>query len=106
MSKRLFIDIETLPPTEEMRNSINPVLVSTLENGRREPLCEAGAECSEEQFRHLALHAEYGRALAIGLKVAQTEKTFHHRLLGPQSAAIEFPIELHCLRRVLGDQPD
>ncbi|OLE51294.1 MAG: hypothetical protein AUG51_24035 [Acidobacteria bacterium 13_1_20CM_3_53_8] len=93
MSKRLFIDIETLPPPEEMRNSINPVLVSKLENGRREPLCEAGAECSEEQFRHLALHAEYGRVLSIGMMVEQNEKIIHHGVLGRERESMRFHLD-------------
>jgi hypothetical protein len=62
MSKRLFIDIETLPPPEDMRASLNPALVSKLENDRgSDAHIESGVTCTEEQFRRLPLHAEYGR---------------------------------------------
>ena len=49
MSRRLFIDIETLPPQEGMRAALNPALVAKLDGGRRALQLEAVAECSEEQ---------------------------------------------------------
>jgi hypothetical protein len=93
MSKRLFIDIETLPPPEELRTSLNPALVSKLENRHPAPLCEAGAECSEEQFRRLALHAEYGRVLSIGMIVEQDEKIIHRGVLGRERQSLRFHLD-------------
>jgi hypothetical protein len=93
MSKRLFIDIETLPLPEELRASFNRALVSKLENGHPEPLCEAGAECTEEQFRRLALHAEYGRVLSIGMIVEQDEKIIHHGVLGRERQSLRFHLD-------------
>jgi hypothetical protein len=93
MSKRLFIDIETLPPPEEMRALINPALVSKLENRHREPLCDTGVECTEEQYRRLALHAEYGRVLSIGMIVEQDEKIIHRGVLGRERQSLRFHLD-------------
>lgn len=93
MSKRLFIDIETLPPPEEMLASINLALVSKLENRRHEHLCEAGAECTEEQFRRLALHAEYGRVLSIGMIIELNGKVIHQGVLGRDRQSMKFHLD-------------
>ena len=91
MSKRLFIDIETLPPPEEMRASINSALVSKLESRRRETLCDdAGVECTDEQFRRLALHAEYGRVLSIGMIVEREGKVICRGVLGREKKSMRF----------------
>lgn len=93
MSKRLFIDIETLPPPEELRASINPALVSKLENRYREAQCDASAECTEEQFRRLALHAEYGRVLSIGMIVEQEGKVVCRGVLGRERESMRFHLD-------------
>jgi uncharacterized protein (DUF3820 family) len=93
MSKRLFIDIETLPPPEELRASINPALVSKLENRYREAQCAASVECTEEQFRRLALHAEYGRVLSIGMIVEQEGKVVCRGVLGRERESMRFHLD-------------
>jgi uncharacterized protein (DUF3820 family) len=93
MSKRLFIDIETLPPPEETRASINPVLVSKLENKHREALCAASVECTEEQFRQLALYAEYGRVLTVGMIVEQDGKIVCRGVLGRERESMRFHLD-------------
>lgn len=39
--------METLPPPEELRASVNPALVSKLERKFGESRCDIGAECTE-----------------------------------------------------------
>lgn len=93
MSKRLFIDIETLPPPEEMRASINLALASKLDNKRGEPLCKTGVEFTEERFKRLALHAEYGRVLSIGMIVEQEGKIIHRGVLGRDRQSLRFHLD-------------
>jgi 3'-5' exonuclease len=93
MSKRLFIDIETLPPPEELRASINLALVYKLENRYREAQCDASVECTEEQFRRLALHAEYGRVLSIGMIVEQEGKVVCRGVLGRERESMRFHLD-------------
>lgn len=93
MSKRLFIDIETLPPSEEMRDTINLALLYKLDGKYHESLYDVSAGCTEEQFRRLALHAEYGRVLSIGMIVEQDEKIIHHGLLGRERESLKFHLD-------------
>lgn len=93
MSKRLFIDIETLPPPVEMRASVNLALVSKLEHRYRDAQCDNGVECTEEQFRRLALHAEYGRVLSIGMIVEQDGQIVHRGVLGRDRQSMEFHLD-------------
>jgi hypothetical protein len=93
MSKRLFIDIETLPPPDETRASINPALVSKLESRHREAPCDAGVAVTEEQFRRLALHAEYGRVLSIGMIVEQDRKVICRGVLGRERESMRFHLD-------------
>jgi uncharacterized protein (DUF3820 family) len=71
MIRRVFLDIETLPPAECERERITYGALRRLE--RRPPHDEfRDADlCTDEQFRQLALHGEYGRLLAIGVIVEQ-----------------------------------
>lgn len=71
MIKRVFLDIETLPPAECERECLTYGALRRLE--RRPPRDEFrdDALCTDEQFRQLALHGEYGRVLAIGVIVEQ-----------------------------------
>lgn len=93
MSKRLFIDIETLPPPEEMRASINPALVSKLEHRYHKPLGKTGIECSEDEFKQLALHAEYGRVLSIGMIVELDGRIIHRGVLGRERQSLRFHLD-------------
>jgi len=91
--KRLFIDIETLPPSEEMRGSINPALVSKLENRHRASQGDVNVGCTEEQFRRLALHAEYGRVLAVGMIIEQAGKVVCRGVLGREKESMRFHLD-------------
>lgn len=93
MSKRLFIDVETLPPPEEMRDSINPALAFKLENRHCTPQPDAGTGCTEEQFRRLALHAEYGRVLSIGMTVEQDGEIVCCGVLGRERQTMRFHMD-------------
>lgn len=69
MCKRVYIDIETLPPSDEERDLITPSMLRKLERRRRREdasNCE-DEQCSDEEFRRLALFGEYGRVVCIGV---------------------------------------
>jgi 3'-5' exonuclease len=93
MSRRLFIDVETLPPPEEARGSINPALAYKLENRHCAPEPEAVAGCTEDQYRRLALHAEYGRVLSIGMIVEQDGKVVCRGVLGRERESMRFHLD-------------
>jgi hypothetical protein len=93
MAKRLFIDVETLPPAEEARASVNPALAYKLENRHRAPGSEALARCTEEQFRRLALHAEYGRVLSVGMIVEQDGEVVCRGVLGRERETLKFHLD-------------
>lgn len=89
MLRRIFFDVESVPPPEERRSLIKPEVVRNL--CRKSSIAfpdgqEAKQEnvtgCTDEQFRLLALHAEYGRVLAIGVIVEQDWQVVHCGLLG------------------------
>jgi uncharacterized protein (DUF3820 family) len=76
-----------------MRALLNPALVSKLENRYREPLCDPGVQCTEEQFRRLALHAEYGRVLSIGMIVEQDGVVIQRGVLGRERQSLRFHLD-------------
>jgi hypothetical protein len=65
MTKRIFLDIETLPPDKS-----DPLVRDKIQH------------CSEEEYRKLALAPEYGRLLCIGLIVEQNGQIIHRGTLG------------------------
>src|SRR5215216_4573420 len=93
MLKRLFIDVETLPPPEEARTAINPALAFKLENRHCAPESGAGVGCTEEQFRRLALHAEYGRVLSVGMIVEQDGAVVCRGVLGRERESMRFHLD-------------
>lgn len=93
MPKRMFIDIETLPPPEEARDFINPALAFKLENRCRAPQDGSEVGCTEEQFRRLALHAEYGRVLSVGMIVEQDGRVVCRGVLGRERETLRFHLD-------------
>lgn len=93
MPKRLFIDVETLPPPEETRDSINPALAYKLENRHCAPQPEAVAGCTEEQLKQLALHAEYGRVLSVGMIVEQDGEIICRGVPGRERESLRFHVD-------------
>lgn len=53
---------------------------------------EAGV-CTDEQFRLLALHAEYGRVLAIGVIAEDDWQVVHYGLLGRERSTGRFHLD-------------
>lgn len=76
-----------------MRASINPALVSKLESRHRETQYDAAVECTEEQFKRLALHAEYGRVLAVGMIVEQDGNVVCRGVLGREKGSMRFHLD-------------
>lgn len=78
MIRRVFLDIETLPPEEDVRAQIPQAMIRKLARRRRAD----DEACTEEQFRRLALHGEYGRLLTVALIVEDDDRLVHRGLLG------------------------
>ena len=85
---RVFVDIETLPPPEEEREGLSPERVRKLlrrraqQQRQEEGSGSAPGACTEEEFRSLALHAEYGRLLCVGLIVERDGRVVSRGVLG------------------------
>lgn len=73
--RRIFLDIETLPPED-----------------CGHPDCNGRDPCPDEDYRKLALRAEQGRVLCIGLVVEQDGRILHQGVLGRDRANLR----LHC----------
>jgi DNA polymerase elongation subunit (family B) len=76
MSMIVFTDIETLPPD---KNDL----------ARFPKVCE----CSEEQFRKLALTGDYGRVLTIGVIVERDGEVVHEGCLGRDRVSRTFHLD-------------
>jgi DNA polymerase elongation subunit (family B) len=73
--KRIFLDIETLPPAECPHEE-----------------CKDTA-CPDEEFRRLALKAERGRILCIGLIVEQGGMIVQQGVLGRDRSTLQFHLD-------------
>lgn len=90
---RVFVDIETLPPEEDMRRRLSPSVIRKLTRKRsREEGCDE-SECTEEEFRSLALHGEYGRVLTIGVIVERDGEVIHRGVLGRERQTLMFHLD-------------
>jgi hypothetical protein len=89
----MFIDVETLPPPEELRASVNPALASKLTDRYGERQRDPRPERAEEQFRKLALHAEYGRVLCVGMIVEQEGEVVCRGVLGRERETLRFHLD-------------
>jgi 3'-5' exonuclease len=78
MTKRIFVDIETLPPDKS--NSWGRI---------REEI----ALCSDEEFRRLALDGDFGRVLTIGLIMEHDDQEIHRGLLGRERQTMMFHLD-------------
>lgn len=79
MPKRIFVDIETLPPGEEMRELFAAELM--LHCADKQSVTSV-PEKVEEEFRKLALSGEVGRVLAIGVIVERNKEILHQGIIG------------------------
>lgn len=106
MIRRIFFDLESLPPPEELRALIKPTVIRKLcrrssiqFTSRSKTETEDAGVCTDEQFRLLSLHAEYGRVLAIGMIVEHDWKVVHCGLLGRERPSGRFHLdEVRTLR--------
>jgi len=78
MPKRVFVDIETLPPDKSDGGC---------------PMREELAACSDEEFRRLALDGDYGRVLTIGLIMEHDSQVIHRGLLGRERQTMMFHLD-------------
>jgi DNA polymerase elongation subunit (family B) len=74
--KRIFLDIETLPPE-----------ICGHEN------CNNRDPCTDEEYRKLALRAESGRLLCIGVIVEEGNNIIHQGVLGRDRATLRFHLD-------------
>lgn len=99
MGRRFFIDVESVPPAEEYRPTLNREFVRQLckKGEPRQAESRSGQdseeECTDEEFRMLALHAEYGRILAIGVIVEQDYEVLRCGVLGRDRATGQFHMD-------------
>ena len=80
MAKRIFLDIETLPPDKDTYASSTGLL-------------EQEAGDSDEGFRRLALDGDFGRVLTIGVIVEQGDQVSHRGLLGRERRTLTFHLD-------------
>ncbi|MCI0336451.1 MAG: ribonuclease H-like domain-containing protein [Acidobacteria bacterium] len=93
MAKRIFLDIETLPPTESDLHKI--ALKSGLQQSANTSV-ENEAEVdqlAEGNIREMALHGEFGRVLTIGIILEEDGELIHHGLLGRNTESLTFHLD-------------
>lgn len=92
MVKRIFLDIETLPPIEDARERVARIV--EREQAEEETPLEGAAlaQLIDSRFRDLALKAEQGCLLAIGIIVEEGSRVIHRGVLGRDHSTMQ----LHC----------
>jgi DNA polymerase elongation subunit (family B) len=78
MARRIFVDIETLPP-----DKISPSA----------DILEEISSCSDEEFRRLALDGDFGRIVTIGVIVEEGDQVIHRGLLGRERQTMMFHLD-------------
>jgi hypothetical protein len=110
MAKRVFLDIETLPPGEEYREQVAAAIARDA--GAQEDSLEDYeiARLIDERFRGLALQGEYGRLLAIGIILEDDSTVMYRGLLGRDRETGSFHLDeartLKAFWRLLRDFDD
>jgi predicted PolB exonuclease-like 3'-5' exonuclease len=77
MVRRIFVDIETLPPDKDV-SALAPEEVSAY---------------SDDEYRRLALDGDFGRVLTVGVIVEQDEQVIHRGLLGRERQTMMFHLD-------------
>lgn len=93
MTKKVFLDIETLPPCEQMRDKIALDIQQELLNQEIPFDGPMVAKLVDERFRNLALKPEFGRILTIGLIIEQDNHLIQHGLLGRTKTTKQFHLD-------------
>jgi hypothetical protein len=90
MVRRVFVDIETLPPDKSTPVARLPVEV---------------ANCSDEEYRRLALDGDFGRILTVGVIIEHDDQVIHRGLLGRERQTMMFHLDeartLRCFWKLL-----
>jgi 3'-5' exonuclease len=76
MFKKIYLDIETLPPEKD--DSL---------------IKECVTQCNDEEFRGLALNGEYGRLLCIGLIVEEGDEITLRGVIGRSRSTNKFHLD-------------
>ncbi|MBS1808652.1 MAG: ribonuclease H-like domain-containing protein [Acidobacteria bacterium] len=82
MSKRIYLDIETLPPTEETKTVILQALRQQKLTMQETINDDDLAMMADEEYRNGALHGERGRILTIGLLIEENGAILQQGCLG------------------------
>jgi hypothetical protein len=90
---RVFLDIETLPPDEAVRERITNEVVRELKDRINDDESGNLAALADKRFREQALYGEYGRVLAIGLIVERDGEVKHQGLLGRDRDTMQFHLD-------------
>jgi hypothetical protein len=78
MGRRIFVDIETLPPDKD---------------DCARAASEEVTGCSDEEYRRLALDGDFGRVLTVGVIVEQDGRIIHRGLLGRERETMMFHLD-------------
>lgn len=99
MLKKVFLDIETVPPAEEWRALITPAIIrkvlmpSGVDKAQSKQAETLETSCTDEQFRKLALHAEYGRVLSVAVIIEQDGEIAHRGVFGRERQTRTFHLD-------------
>lgn len=92
MRRKIFLDIETLPPVEDTRPVVEQEI--SLAQAVKPPTEEDEMDNTvEQQFRQLSLHAERGRLLTVGVLVEEDGCVTRHGLLGRDRVTGRFHLD-------------
>lgn len=93
MSKRIFLDIETLPPVEAFREKLALEIYAEQGTGELGPgESEIDVEV-EKRFRDLALRGEWGRLLCVGVVIEEEGVVKHCGVLGRERETRRFHLD-------------
>lgn len=91
---KVFLDIETLPPGEEVREQLAVELMRhCVENHQTSTITSVAPEKIESEFRKLALSGEMGRVLAVGVIVERGNEILHRGVIGRDRATRLFHLD-------------
>lgn len=94
MTYRYFVDIESLPPPDAVRPQLSPAKIRKLLRATHTYTNESDEmACTDGEFRQLALHAEYGRVLSIGVIVEQDGHIIRRGVLGRERRSVKFHLD-------------
>ena len=77
MFRRVFVDIETLPPEKDSYEVVPEEVMS----------------CSDDEYRRLALDGDFGRVLTVGVIIEQDGQVTHRGLLGRERQTMMFHLD-------------